>query len=929
MNDNQLFTAIKKFIHDWSGRGSEKSDAQMFWNRLLTVLGVDDPSKIIEFEKPIDVNGKECFIDGYIARTGVLIEQKSRGVDLDKPAQQSDGAFLTPLEQAKRYAEQFPSKDKPRWIITCNFDEFRIHDLNRLPVFINNAPLEPRVVKFAHLTVEYRYLMFLIDPNDENIEEVRLSKDAANNVGKIHRAFAEKMLAPRKFKASDDPVKYLNPEQRDMLNQFCIRLVFCLYAEDAALFEPEQFINYIKTSANRRRALNDLFAVLNTPVDQRDPNLRAELAAFPFVDGDLFKNAALDIPPFDRDTADNIIRQARKREDKGVLNWFTINPTIFGALFESDLNPTTRREGGMHYTSPANIHKLIKPLFLDELRDEFDAIKRKHKKNRRAALEDFQNKIAALTFFDPACGSGNFLTETYIKLRELENDVLRELVKFGVACEIKVSIEQFYGIEINDFAVAIAQLAMWISESKMFYDTEVGVRKKTEPLPLKRSARIVCANALTIDWKEIVPDSVDYIIGNPPFRGYFLQTTEQKNDLISATGLNNKKMDYVTGWYYKAAQFMSDNQTRAAFVSTNSIVQGEQVSAVWQKLFETIHIDFAHRTFKWTHDQDDPDETAAVYCVIVGFSVAPNKKPRLIFDGEQKTVAANINAYLNDAPNYFVEKRTTPLCDVPPMILGSIPRDGGNLIIEVDDYEEFIRQEPRAQKFIRRLIGSEEFINGKDRWCLWLVDAKKSELRLPLIAKRLKAVKRFRLSSKRATTKKLAATPHLFAELRQPSTNYIVVPSVSGERRKYIPMGFLPPDVIATNLVLTIPDGGLFEFGVLQSIVHMAWTRVTAGYLGTSYRYSATIVYNNFPWCAHSARIEQTAQAILDARALYPDWTLAALYDPDKMPSELRAAHIENDHAVLDAYGFARDMSEAEIVSCLMEMYEALIKKID
>ncbi len=916
IDDIKRRDAVKKFFSDWSGRGSEKSHAQHFWIALLTALGIENISATVEFEKKIDQLG---YIDVFIKPTKVLVEQKSRGIDLDKPARQSDGSFLTPFDQAKRYADALPYSQHPRWIVVCNFDEFRIYDMDRVAAV--DSTFKPQIVMFAHLPRAYTRLGFLVDPNDENIEEVQLSKDAVNIMRRIRQAFARKMLAPRKFKPDVDPVDFLSSDQKNILNKFCVRLVFCLYAEDAAVFNHNQFVDYIKNAANQRRALIDLFTVLNTPEDQRPADLPDDLRAFKYVNGGLFDGAALNLPPFDNVTSNSITLQARAPEANKTLSWFTINPTIFGALFESDLNPDTRRSGGMHYTSRDNIHKLIKPLFLDSLHDEFDAAKRKSKQNRRRALEELQDKIALLTFLDPACGSGNFLTETFIKLRELENDILRELLKLGVVCDIKVSIDQFYGIELNDFACAIAQTAMWISEHKMLFDTEIGIRERVSYLPLKHSARIVCGNALTLDWNAVVPGGADYIIGNPPFVGYSFQTAQQKTDLLKATALNNKKLDYVTGWFYKAAKFMEGNYSRAAFVSTNSIVQGEQVAAVWRKLFETVHIDFAHRTFQWTSESDNK---AAVHCVIVGFSVAPNDKPRIIFDGDEKIVATNINAYLFDGPNVFVETRRTALCDVPKMVKGSQPTDGGNLIIEADDYDLFVRQEPRAEKFIRRFIGAEEFINGKARWCLWLVDATEEDLRLPMIADRVERCRRTRLASSKAATRKSAATPHLFTENRQPKNNFILVPMISSERRKYIPMDFLSADVIPSNLVQIVPDADLFHFGVLTSSVHMAWMRTVCGRFELRYIYSNTIVYNNFPWCGRSARIEETARGILAARSKYPSRTLASLYNPESMPDELRAAHDANDLAVLDAYGFARSMSEAEIVARLMEMYQRL-----
>ena len=920
MNETQRREAIKHFVGDWNAIDSEKSDAHLFWLGLLTALGLENPLRAIEFEKEVHIDKNIGFIDVFIPSTRVLIEQKSRGIDLDKPARQSDGSFLTPFEQAKRYADALPYSQYPRWIVTCNFDEFRVYDLDRVPLRIddNHDANKIQIIQFKHLLLDCERLMFLVDPADENIAEIKISKDAVEIIEKIRNAFARKMLASRRF-GTGDPIEYLNHEQRNVLNKFCVRLVFCLYAEDAALFKPNQFVDFIRAADEPGIAIKELFRVLGT--EQRDENLRAELKAFPYVDGGLFKDDALDIPPFDSVIAKFIELQAN--DDR--INWFAINPTIFGALFESNLNEDMRREGGMHFTSRANIHKLIDPLFLDELHEEFDAIKRKTKKNRRIALAEFQDKLASLTFFDPACGSGNFLTETYISLRTLENDVLRELQKLGVACTIKVTIDQFCGIEINDFACAIAETAMWISESKTYYDTEVSIRKDIELLPLKHSARIICGNSLRFDWKEVVPNGVDYIIGNPPFSGARYMNVDNKVDLLRVFDgwKHPENLDFVACWFKRAADFMIGTETRAAFVATNSICQGESIGLLWARLFETIHIDFAHRTFRWISESDD---MAAVHCVIVGFSSAPNKKPRLIFDGEQKIIAENINAYLMNAPDFFVKGRSHSICNVPPMKNGNMPRDDGNLIIEADEYDDFIKREPKAVKFIRPYVGAEEFIKGKKRWCLWLTHATDEEIKsMPLVSKRIKAVRKFRLHSRAKTTRGYAKVSHLFAQRTQPEgKRCIIVPIVSSERRKYIPMGFIPPDVIANAQTQIIPDGELLHFGVLTSSVHMAWMRVVCGRLEMRYRYSKEIVYNNFPWCARTSAIEKTAQKILETRAKYPEQSLASLYDDQTMPDDLRAAHQENDNAVLDAYGFDRDITELEIVARLMEMYRRL-----
>ena len=917
MNDNRRREAIKQFVDAWRERGSEKSDAQTFWLAFLRdVLNLPNPEKCIRFEQPIESDEHQCFIDAIIPATRVLIEQKSRGIDLDKPVRQSDGEFLTPFEQAKRYADALPYSQKPRWIVVCNFDEIRIHDMDHLDRPFNSIPIDK-------LQSESARLQFLIDPDDDNVEEVKISKDAAELIKNIRDTLKRKLLAVKRRNNIDTFNKKLPLAQSDALNKLCVRLVFCLYAEDAELFNHRQFVKYIEANAGRTSAMSELFRVLDTPPELRAEDLDDRLKAFPYVNGGLFAEDLIDMPLIDNFSFDLITIDAA---DDRKINWFKISPPIFGALFESAVDDDERRTGGMHYTSIANIHKLIDPLFMDALDDEFQSIRRK-RKDKRWKLEQFQDKLASLTFLDPACGSGNFLTETFLSLRRLENKVLDELLKLDAVCTVKVTIDQFFGIELDGFACAIAQTAMWISEHQMLQETDDRIRKKIPSLPLRHSARIVCGNALQLDWAQVTLGEVDYIIGNPPFRGYNFHTPEQKADLLAATHLNNKKIDYVAGWFFKAADFMLGRETRAAFVSTNSIVQGEQTAVVWRPLFETIHIDFARRTFKWTIDSDAINKAAAVHCIIIGFSTAPNPQPRIIFDGDRKIIARNINAYLLDGVNFFVEGRKKPLCDVPIMGLGSKPVDGLNLIFKPDELDDFIRREPQAKKFIHRFVGAEEFINGKLRYCLWLVDATENDLKLLAIAERVEGVRRSRLASKKAATRRAAATPHLFTEIRQPATNFIAVPRISSENRRYVPMDFLTPDVIVSDLVQMIPNATLFHFGVLESSVHMAWMRIICGRLGTSYIYSNTIVYNNFPWCARTSAIEKTAARILEVRKQFPNRSLASLYDEETMPSELRAAHAANDRAVLDAYGFSAEMSEAEIVTRLMVMYQKLVDK--
>ncbi|MCI8595120.1 MAG: class I SAM-dependent DNA methyltransferase, partial [Oscillospiraceae bacterium] len=612
------------------------------------------------------------------------------------------------------------------------------------------------------------------------------------------------------------------------------------------------------------------------------------------------------------------------------FDWSAISPTIFGAVFESTLNPETRRSGGMHYTSIENIHKVIDPLFLDDLKAEFaDIAAVAVERTKRGRLEAFQRKLAGLKFLDPACGSGNFLTETYISLRRLENEVISLLHKGQIVLDmgspIQVSIGQFQGIEVNDFAVTVAKTALWIAESQMMKETEDVVHMSLDFLPLKSYAGIVEGNALRMDWPQ-----ADYIMGNPPFVGGNWQTPSQRDDLKSIFASAGRNTDYVSGWYFKAAQLMQGTAVRTAFVSTNSITQGDQVASIWKPLYNDfgIHIDFAYRTFRW---DSEASLKAHVHCVIIGFSVAPNPTPTILFTGNRPQVVENINAYLLNADNVFIEGRSRPLCAVPEIRKGNQPTDGGNLIIEADELEDFLSKEPSAKPYIKKLIGAKEYINRKSRYCLWLVGVPPDEIRkLPMVLDRVKKVREMRESSTDAGTKRLAAVPTLFRETNNPEFA-IVVPEVSSQNRRYVPMGFIGQDVICTNKLQIIPDGTLYHFGVLTSNVHMAWMRAVCGRLKSDYDYSQKIVYNNFPWPTptdeQKVKIEQTAQAILDARALYPNASLADLYDETTMPPELRKAHQQNDKAVMQAYGFdVKTMTESTCVAELMKMYQRLLE---
>ena len=666
-----------------------------------------------------------------------------------------------------------------------------------------------------------------------------------------------------------------------------------------------------------------------------------DLAAFPYVNGGLFAEESVVIPRLDESIVDLILHKASEDFD-----WSEISPTIFGAVFESTLNPETRRAGGMHYTSIENIHKVIDPLFLDGLKREFSEIAAIGEiKARNRKFRAFQAKLAGLKFLDPACGSGNFLTETYLSLRRLENDILRQLtdqVMFGGVQKedlIQVSIGQFYGIEINDFAVTVARTALWIAESQMMKETEDVVHMSLDFLPLRSYANITEGNALRLDWESVVPKhQLSYIMGNPPFVGYSLQSKEQKKDILSIY-VNEKgkpyktagKIDYVAGWYFKASQLIQGTNIRIAFVSTNSITQGEQVAGVWKPLYDRfgIHIDFAYRTFRW---DSEANLKAHVHCVIVGFSVAPNNAEKRIYSEEHFQMAENINAYLMDAPTVFIESRSKSLCEVPEMLYGNKPTDGGFLFLTNDEYQDVQKREPEILKYIRRVYGASEFINNKPRFCIWLVGVSPAEVRKSkFIMERVESVRKFRLASTKAATRKSAEMPTLFQEVRHPNSDYIIVPRHSSETRKYIPLGFVSPEIIVNDAVQIIPNATTYHFGVLTSNVHMAWMRAVCGRIKSDYRYSKDIVYNNFPWPTpteeQKTKIEQTAQGILDARALYTDCSLADLYDEVTMPVELRRAHQANDKAVMAAYGFpVRTTTEASCVAELMRMYQRLVE---
>ena len=958
MTQPEQTQAAAAFADFWAGKGDEKQETSRFWIDLLqNVLGIDNPAKYIEFEKRVKLS-HTSFIDAYIPDTKVLIEQKGAKIDLHRAYEQSDGSVLTPYEQAKRYADEMPNSLRPRWIVVCNFQEFLVYDLEK-------PGSEPEQIFLKDLEKEHYRLQFLADTRHDYLRrEEELSLQAGVLVGKLYDALIK---------------QYINPKDEQSLrslNILCVRLVFCLYAEDAGLYATRTaFEDYIRSFAieNTRDAIIKLFKALDTKIEDRD-RYDTKLQPFPYVNGGLFAAENIEIPNFTNEIVDVLCDHC------APFNWSAISPTIFGAVFESTLNPETRRRGGMHYTSVQNIHKVIDPLFMDGLNAEFETISKDNVQTRRTkSLQQFQQKLGSLRFLDPACGSGNFLTETYLSLRRLENKVLCKLSGgTGYLFEdiIHVKINQFYGIEINDFAVTVAKTALWIAESQMIRETETILSQNIDFLPLTTNAFIVEGNALRMDWTTLKPIDTaaapigglfsgfttetdgdahhyDYIIGNPPFVGYSYQTKEQKDDLQLIMPDFGSNIDYVGAWYKKAAELINGTNTRCALVSTNSITQGEQVTALWKPLFEKykLQIDFAWRTFRW---DSESNQKAHVHCVIVGFScanvgtsraasenaivannadAARHVPTRRIFNADGTVVnAKNINGYLLDAPNVFIEKRTKPLCDVPAMIRGSSPIDDGNLLLTIEEKEEYLKQEPQGEKYLRPFMMGKDFIDRKPRWCFWLIGANPSELRkCPILLKRIENVRDFRLQSTKSATKQIADTPTIFGEMRPCDSDYIAIPKVSSEQRQYIPIEYLKAEIIAGDKLFQMPNANLYHFGVLTSNVQMAWMRAVCGRLKSDYSYSNTIVYNNFVWPSvtetDQSKIEQTAQKILDARALYPDSSLADLYDATLMPVELRRAHRANDEAVLAAYGWPKDLQESEIVERLFGLYKEMTDK--
>lgn len=902
---NEIRDRAHKFSQDWADASSEDADAKSFWDAFFDVFGISR-RRVGTFEHKVKkIDGKDGFID-MLWKGVLLIEHKSRGRDLTRA-----------YTQAKDYFGGLKDNELPRYILVSDFARFKIYDLDDGTESEFTLKDLPKNIKQFGFIAGYQTTKLR--------EEDPVNIKAAEKMGKLH-----------------DRLRDIGYDGHK-LEIYLVRMLFCLFAEDSGVFERNQFREFIEQrtaedGSDLAAKLAELFGILNTPENKRLKTTDEILNAFRYVNGGLFAEN-LPVAGFDKDMRDILI-------DCTSLDWSRISPAIFGAMFQSIMDKKLRRNLGAHYTSELNILKLIGPLFLDDLKNEFDNIKTNIKK-----LEEFHKRIASLTFLDPACGCGNFLIIAYRELRELELDVLRILLpkKYGetrildISPEILCNVDQFYGIEIEEFPAQIATTALWLMDHQMNMVISSEFGQYFSRLPLAKSATIVNANALQKDWREVIePKDLSYILGNPPFLGYTYQDINQKKDIeiifrhIKGAGV----MDFVTAWYMKATSMMEENSAiKTAFVSTNSITQGEQVGILWPDLLRRgVKIHFAHRTFQWSNEASGK---AAVHCVIIGFALSDTNNKRL-FDyadikGEAHEIKANnINPYLVDAISVFLEKnRITLQNNSPLMAKGSIPYDGGFLLFNEDEKNEFLSKEPQAQKFIRPFLGGEEFINNIKRYCLWLVDATPAELKsMPLVMARLEEIKKSRSASTRKITNELAATPMLFGEIRQPKTNYLAIPEVSSERRHFIPIGFLTPDIIASNKLYTVSDATIYHFGILTSTMHMAWTRTVCGRLKSDYQYSAGIVYNNFPWPMdvtdkQKKAIEDAAQAVLNARAAHVGASLADLYDPLTMPPDLVKAHRALDSAVDTAYSKRKFTGDSDRVAFLFDLYQTLSAPLD
>jgi type I restriction-modification system DNA methylase subunit len=889
---NEIKDRALKFSKDWEGVKRERAEKDTFWNEFFNVFGIDR-RRVAIFEKAVPkLNGKKGFIDLFWKGT-LLVEHKSHGKDLNKAH-----------TQAIDYFPGIKEYELPKYILVCDFERFKLYDLDeRTEVEFNIKDFHKNVKLFGFIAGYQKRIYKEEDP--VNIK-------AAYLMGKLHDLLEE------------------SGYEGHVLEVYLVRLLFCLFADDTSIFEKDIFKFYLEENTKEDGSdlgamLNQFFEVLNKPTEKRQKNLDESLNQFPYVNGKLFEEP-LPTAAFNSKMREILL-------DASALNWGKISPAIFGSMFQSVMNPKERRDLGAHYTSEKNILKLIKPLFLDDLYAEFNKVKSSSKK-----LGEFHKKLANLKFLDPACGCGNFLVITYRELRLLELKILRVQHKNQLATSIEsiiwIDVDQFYGIEYDEWPARIAEVALWLMDHQMNMLISEEFGQYFARLPLKKAAKIVNTNALKINWQDVIPNTeLSYIIGNPPFYGKQLQTTEQKTDMkrvysgVKGAGV----MDYVSAWYILAAQYIQNTNIKAAFVSTNSIAQGEQVGILWNELFTKygIKIHFAHRTFDW---KNDAKGNAAVHVVIIGFANF-DVKQKLIFDyedikGEPHEIKAkNINPYLVDAGDLAILKRRKPICNVSEISFGSMPNDGGNFLFTDEEKNEFLQLEPNAEPYLKPLLSAHEFLNGKNRWCLWLKNIAPADLRnLPLVRSRVEAVRTLRQNSTRVATQKLAAYPTLFGEIRQPKTKYVLIPRHSSENRKYIPMGFFEPEQIASDSCLAIDNATLYEFGVVTSEMHMAWANYICGRLESRYRYSNEMVYNNYPWAKapaekHKKAVEQKAQQVLDVRATYPNSSLADLYDPLTMPPNLVKAHQQLDKAVDLCYRPQPFTSETARIEFLFDLY--------
>lgn len=917
----------KAFVGRWKsildkvpeGKNNEQQDTAKFWQDLLVnVLGVPSSSipSFVDFERK--VRGRR--IDVFVSDHHFLCEQKSVGVDLDKPELRS-GGLETPYQQATWYAQHLPYSERPRWLMTCNFETFRLYDLD------SERP-EDDVQEFTldELPDHLYLLSFLTSKESSRLhKEQELSVEAGRHVSRLYDAIS------KQYHHIDT-----DEEEQRSLNVLITRIIFLLYAEDADLLQSHfAFGDFCQGDpAKLRRKLLALFETIDTPYGQRDEYADDDVAAFPYVNGGLFSDRTIIVPQMTQDIADAIGDASRG------FDWREISGVIFGGVFEGTLNPETRHAGGMHYTSVENIERCLRPLFLDELwAGLHEAEGERSAAKRLQMLEALHEKLANIKVGDPACGSGNFLTEAYRQLRTIENRIIEDehgdqTALFGVLDNpIRVSLDQFYGIEINDFAVSVAKTALWITEEQMLRKTQEILPNYTfDFLPLRNLSNLREGNALTTEWGGVFPEDLTYLVGNPPFLGARNQTKEQKAELLDVFGgaKNAGNIDYCGAWYMKAAKFTEGKRTRCALVSTNSICQGEQVANLWKPLHDMgIHIDFAHNTFRWDNEAMDK---AHVFCVIVGFSREVAEKRIYLHEspdapGELRH-PRHINAYLADAPDAFVWNRSAPICDVPKIGIGNKPIDGGFYLFSDDEKVDFLKSEPGAEPCFHKWIGAREFLHGESRWCLYLGGATFAELKsLPHCRERIESVRGYRLASKSAPTRRLAETPTRFHVENMPEGNSIVIPKVSSERRRYIPMGFIGPETLCSDLVFLLPNASLYHFGVLHSQFHNAWMRTVAGRLKSDYRYSGGVVYNNFIWPeltdAQKGEIERCAQAVLDARSVQYGATLADMYNPDNETffPDLMSAHRALDAAVEAAYGVDFKGDEERIVAHLFKLY--------